>query len=173
MIASLFCLQTFAAACATQGQVVETSPILSPLGSYKKVAIIVHHPDPSAKNAAQHVSGCRAALKAGLVEAHAFEILNDDMGCHADLVMIVTLSSVETSEFGLLNGTKRSEVTLDIDLADPKTMASVGAVSINANSDTNTRLSVGGLDMKNLEDTVKIACESAARGWGEFVLSRQ
>ena len=160
--------------CANTGSVVERRPLGSPLGGYKSVAVIVAHADPSAKNAAKHVSSCKTALETTLNASRVFGDVRGESGQEgADVVMKWTIRGVKESlDLQLVGNAGAARVELAMELVDPKS-GPIAELDVEGTSEKNTRSSINGIDTDALEDTVKIACENAGKHAYEYLAAHK
>jgi hypothetical protein len=145
-----------------KGSVNEKVPMTASLSSYKTASVEVNIPD-SVANSAKVKQQMNDAVTAKLRAANLFSDVPMSGG---DMTVKVNITNVEggnkaAQAISPVNGGD-AEVAATVELFDTKQSKVVGAFDVTGNSKSNSSLSVGGVNMKAVDDTTNTACGAAA-----------
>jgi hypothetical protein len=159
-VVALVCAGLLGAGCVQKGSVNEKQAFTAGLSSYKTASVEVVIPD-SVANSAKVKQQMADAVVAKLRGASLFSDVPMSGG---DMTVKVNITNVDAGSKAAqaITGGGDAEVAATVDLFDTKQSKVVGSFDVTGNSKQNSSMTVGGVNMKAVDDTTNTACGAAA-----------
>lgn len=161
-VVALVCAGVFATGCVQKGSVNEKQAFTAGLSNYKTASVEVVVPD----NVANSAKVKQQLADAVVAKLRGASLFSDVPMSGGDMTVKVNVTNVDAGNKALqaissTNGGD-AEVAATVELFDTKQSKVVGAFDVTGNSKQNGSVSVGGVNMKAVDDTTNTACGAAA-----------
>jgi flagellar basal body L-ring protein FlgH len=155
-------------ACVKKGSVTEASPMASGISAFRTAHVTVAGP-PSAKN----IEVLKTSILQKLTDTKLFAEVRADGG---ELLVQVVVKEVDQGSAlatQLGGNAGAAEVQMDVTFVSTKDQKTVGQIAVMGNSKQNGSTSLGGVDMRALDDQTATAYAQAADQLATYLMAHR